>query len=143
MRAGGNVVGGDGMELQAAAAGEPGRHVALAMQVAAPELQHRQRRSELVECRKRSVSTRGLMRLGHRRRFADPAQQGLQARVELIDAGEVVQHALVDAQPRGDQGGVSAGSRRCQRRRGREGLSALQWASGRKARARAKLAQGR
>ena len=27
----------------------------------------------------------------------------------------------------------SAGSRRCQRRRGREGLRALQWASGRKA----------
>ena len=46
------------------------------------------------------------MRFGHRQGFADPAQQGGQALVELIDSGEVMQHALVDAQPRGDQGGV-------------------------------------
>ena len=81
MRAGGNVFGGDGMELQAAAPGELGRHVAFAMQVAAPELQDRQRRSELVEGRKDGIE-RGLMRFGHRRGFADPAQQGLQALVE-------------------------------------------------------------
>ena len=133
MRAGGNVLGGDGMELQAAAAGKPGRHVALAMQVGAPELQDRQRRFEIVEDRKDGID-RGLMRIGHRCRFADAAQQGLEALVDLIDAGEVMQHALVDAQPRGDQSGVFPGSRRCQRRRGREGLRALQWASGRKAR---------
>ena len=82
MRAGGNVFGGDGMELQAAAPGELGRHVALAMQVAAPELQHRQRLPELVE-RGNDGIERGLMGVGHRRGFGDPAQQGGHALVEL------------------------------------------------------------
>src|SRR5262249_18590196 len=90
MGGGGNVLRRDGMELEAAMAGEPASHVSLAMQVAAPELQHRQRRRLGIQCREQRSDGR-LMPLGHRRRLGDAAQQGLQALVEMVDAGDVVQ----------------------------------------------------
>ena len=41
------------------------------------------------------------MAIGHRRRCGGGPQQRLQTAIEIIDSGEVVKHALIDAQARG------------------------------------------
>ena len=77
----------------------PRRDVLLAVRrrrrAAAPPAARRRARSQRLRPRLRR---RRACAVGHRRRQRMRAQQRTQARVEVVDAGQVVQHALVDAQ---------------------------------------------
>ena len=95
VQAGGNVRRAQQMQLQAEAVGDRAGHVPLAGAVVAQQLQHRHRVVALQRLHRGFDDAR--MALGHRRRRRMHAQQRAQARVEIVHAGEVMQHALVDA----------------------------------------------
>ena len=82
--------------------------VLLAVGVAAGELDDRQRRLAPIERGADRLRDEGV-RVGERGGLADRAHERLQARIEVVDPGEVMQHALVDPQPRGDERAVVGG----------------------------------
>jgi hypothetical protein len=102
----GDVVGGQGMQAEAQAGGEPGGHVALAGQVGPVEDDHGPGASPWSSAAMCSASACWLAAISGG--GADRAA-GAQAGVELVDAGEVVQHPFVDLQAGGEQGAVAHG----------------------------------
>ena len=102
------VFGREREEAEAAARGHAGRDVALAVCIGAGELDQRYGRTLRIE-RSGDVVGRAALRLGHRRRLPDGDEQRLQARIQIVHAGEVMQHALVDPQARADERAIVHG----------------------------------
>ena len=87
------------MQLQAEPPAIAHGHVSLAGGIVAHKLHHRRQRPSSLERLNARHRRRCAWLVGHGGRRRMQAQQRAQARVEIVHAGEEVQHALVDAQP--------------------------------------------